>query len=70
MMGERYFRLYLTDITVFDFLSNTEAGMLFSAMMKYANTGEDTVFDGYLQAFWVLFRSRIDYDLEEYDDRR
>ena len=50
----------LVNLTWFESYTDAEIGRLFRAAARYAETGEDTLFDGAERFVWPLIKQSVD----------
>lgn len=58
--------IYFDVIPVLDCLNNEEAGMLFRAILEYAQSGIHSPLNERLSLVWPLIRQRMDHDESRY----
>lgn len=60
--------LYLHDVQpILSQLTDADAGKLFRAVFKYADTGDLPSFDGALSMAWAVLKGHIDEDADRYE---
>lgn len=62
--------LYFGDMEVIDEMTDEEAGKILRAIISYAKTGTEPIFDSRdLRLAWIPFKIRIDNDSKAYEDK-
>jgi len=62
--------LYFDNFRVLEMLSDMEAGIMFKAIMNYAEKGVEPEFEERgLNLIWYMIRPRIDYDANAYREK-
>ena len=69
-MAIPYVCLYASYLESLAPYSDAERGRLFTAMLSYAQTGQEPVFDGNERFLWPTLKSQIDRDAAAYQERR
>lgn len=61
-----YFKLFFDSLELLESLDDAERGRLFTALLRYANTGEIPALSGGERYIFPVFRQQLDRDREEY----